>query len=158
MNAPAKLNLRNGETRATLALGLGALAVLVSGWVHFYLYFRGGYRGIAPDSFAGVTISRSFAVNAIAAVVTAEGVLVSVRWRELRFPAAAAGAGFAVATIVAYVLSRTVGLLGFEESSTTTYSVIALIAEGIAFVTLAPVALMGLRDAARQRSYRLRSG
>ena len=158
MNPEAETNPGIPETRTTVALGLGALAVLVSGWVHFYLYFRGGYRGIAPESFAGITISRSFAVNAIAAVVIAEGVLVSVRWRELRFPAAAAGAGFAVATIVAYVLSRTVGLLGFEESSTTTYSVIALIAEGIALVTLAPVALVGLRDAARQRTYRLRSG
>ena len=34
------------------SLVIGAAAVLVSGWVHFYLYFRGGYRGIAPESFA----------------------------------------------------------------------------------------------------------
>ncbi len=151
------MNPKNSEARATVALGLGTLAVLVSGWVHFYLYYRGGYRGIAPESFVGITISRSFAVNAIAAVVIAEALFLSVRWHDLRFPAAAAGAGFAVATIVAYVLSRTVGLLGFEESSTTRYSVIALATEGIAFVTLAPVALVGLRDAARQRTNRLRS-
>ncbi len=51
---------------------VGALAIMVSGWVHFYLYFRGGYRGIAPDEVLGLTISRSFAINAIAAVVIAE--------------------------------------------------------------------------------------
>jgi len=150
------VNPRNGAMRTTVALGLGALAVLVSGWVHFYLYFRGGYRGIAPESFMGITISRSFALNAIAAVVIAESVLLAVRWRRVRFAAAAAGAGFAAATIVAYVLSRTVGLLGFEESSTTTESVIALVAEGIAFMALAPVALVGLRETANQRGYRLR--
>ena len=31
----------------SVLLVVGAAAVLVSGWVHFYLYFRGGYRGIA---------------------------------------------------------------------------------------------------------------
>ena len=60
------------STKIQAALVVGALAVLVSGWVHFYLYFRGGYRGIHPDEFLGITISRSFAVNAIAAVVIAE--------------------------------------------------------------------------------------
>jgi hypothetical protein len=54
---------------------VGATALLVSGWVHFYLYFRGGYRGIAIDSVLGLTISRSFAINAIAAVVIAEAVI-----------------------------------------------------------------------------------
>jgi len=64
--------VNNSESRTQLAVIIGALAVLVSGWVHFYLYFRGGYRGIHPDSFAGLTISRSFALNAIGAVVIAK--------------------------------------------------------------------------------------
>ncbi len=58
--------------RTIVATIVGAVAILVSGWVHFYLYFRGGYRGIAPESMLGLTISRSFALNAIAAVVLAE--------------------------------------------------------------------------------------
>jgi hypothetical protein len=129
--------LTAGTVAAVVA---GALALLVSGWVHFYLYFRGGYRGIAPDSVLGLTISRSFALNALAAVVIAEALVLALRYRALLLPAAAVGAGFAVATLVAYFLSRTRGLLGFKETATTTEAVIAMVAEAIALVTLAPVA------------------
>ena len=67
--------LSGGTVVATVA---GAVAILVSGWVHFYLYFRGGYRGIAPDSVLGLTISRSFALNAIAALVIAEALVLGL--------------------------------------------------------------------------------
>jgi len=130
---------------------VGATALLVSGWVHFYLYFRGGYRGIAPDSVLGLTISRSFAINAIAAVVLAEALVLGLRYRSLLLPAAALGAGFGVATLVGYFLSRTRGLLGFEESATTTEAVIAMVAETIAIVVLVPVALTEL-GARRRRA------
>ena len=40
--------------RDPLLLLVGAGAVLVSGYVHYYLYFKGGYRDIAPDSVAGL--------------------------------------------------------------------------------------------------------
>ena len=140
-------------TTATAVLTIvGAVAILVSGWVHFYLYFRGGYRGIAPDSVLGLTISRSFAINAIAAVVLAEALVLGLRYRALLLPAAALGAGFGVATLVGYFLSRTRGLLGFEESATTTEAVIAMVAETIAIVVLVPVALTELR--ARRRPAR----
>jgi hypothetical protein len=138
--------LSNGVIAAVVA---GALALLVSGWVHFYLYFRGGYRGIAPDSVLGLTISRSFALNAIAALVIAEALVLGLRYRSLLLPAAAVGAGFAVATLVAYFLSRTRGLLGFKETATTTEAVVAMVAEVIALVTLAPVAVKELQ--ARRR-------
>ena len=46
------------STATVVATIAGAVALLVSGWVHFYLYFRGGYRGIAPDDVLGLTISR----------------------------------------------------------------------------------------------------
>jgi hypothetical protein len=131
---------------------IGAVALLVSGWVHFYLYFRGGYRGIAPDEVAGLTISRSFALNAIAAVVIAEALILGLRYRALLLPAAAVGAGFAVATLVAYFLSRTRGVLGFKETATTTEAVVAMVAEAAALVTLVPVVLMELR--ARRRPAR----
>ena len=122
------------------------MAILVSGWVHFYLYFRGGYRGIAIDSVLGLNISRSFALNAIAAVVIAEALVLSLRFRALLLPAAAVGAGFAVATLVAYFLSRTRGLLGFKESTTTVEAVVGMMAEAIALVMLVPLALRELRD------------
>ena len=136
-------------TGTVAAVVVGATAILVSGWVHFFLYFRGGYRGIAPDEVLGLTISRSFAVNAIAAVVIAEALVLGLRFRSLLLPAAAVGAGFAVATLVAYFLSRTRGVLGFEETATTTEAVVGMIAEAVALVTLVPVALSELR--ARRR-------
>ncbi len=120
--------------------------------MHFYLYFRGGYRGIAPDEVLGLTISRSFAINAIAAVVLAEALVLGLRYRALLLPAAVLGTGFGVATLVAYFLSRTRGLLGFEETATTTEAVIAMVAEAVAIVALVPVALTELR--ARRRPAR----
>jgi len=142
---------RASTTGTLVATLVGAVAILVSGWVHFYLYFRGGYRGIAPDSVLGLTISRSFAINAIVAVVLAEALVLGLRYRALLFPAAALGVSFGVATLLAYVLSRTRGLLGFEETATTTEAVIAMVAEAIAVVALVPVALT-TRPAPRRRA------
>ena len=122
--------------RRPYRLLLGAAGVLVSAYVHFDLYFHGGYRGIAPEQFAGLTISRAFAINAIVGFVIAWVLVVSVRVPRLATPSALAGVGFAAGTMLAYFLSRTVGLLGFEEDQTTTDAVIALIAETVAFVSL----------------------
>ena len=83
----------NGDERSNgtaVAVLVGAVAILVSGWVHFYLYFRGGYRGIAPESVLGLTISRSFALNAVVALILAEALVLSLRYRALLLPAAAA--------------------------------------------------------------------
>jgi hypothetical protein len=146
VHAPAERALTTGTVVATV---VGALAILVSGWVHFYLYFRGGYRGIAPDEVLGLTISRSFAINAIAAVVLAEVLVVGLRYRALLLPAAALGIGFAIATLVGYFLSRTRGLLGFEETATTTEAVIGMVAEAVAIVALVPVVLTELRGRRR---------
>ena len=127
---------------------VGAAGVLVSAYMHCYLYFWGGYRGISIDRIAGIDISRSFALNAIVAVVIAEALVLGLRYRALLLPAAAVGAGFALATLVAYFLSRTRGLLGFKETATTTEAVVAMMAEAVALVTLVPVAARELR---RQR-------
>lgn len=135
-----------------IATTIGAVAVLISGWVHFYLYFRGGYRGIAPQSVLGLTISRSFAVNAIAAAVIAEALVLGLRYRSVLLPAAACGVGFGVATLVAYFLSRTRGILGFEEHTTTTEAVLGMVAEVVAIVALLPVVVTELR--ARRRRAR----
>jgi hypothetical protein len=45
-----------------------------------------------------------------------------------------------VSTLVAYGLSRTSGLLGFEETATTTKAVIGATAEIVALFSLAPLA------------------
>ena len=115
---------------------VGAAAVLVSAYVHYRLYFLGGYRGIAPEQFAGLTISRAFAVNAIAGFLLAWALVVSVRVPRVAGLAALAGALFAAGTLGAYVLSRTVGLLGFDEHTTTTEGAIAAVAEVVAIVAL----------------------
>ena len=122
--------------RRPLLLLVGGVSVLVSGYVHYYLYFKGGYRNIAPDSFAGLTISRSFAINAVAGFVIAWALVVSLRFPRLAVPAALAGVGFAAATLGAYLLTRTVGLLGFEDDQLTAEAVVAFVAELVALVAL----------------------
>jgi hypothetical protein len=143
------MNDRELSDATTAAVLTAAVAIMVSGWVHFYLYFRGGYRGIAPESVLGLTIGRSFALHAIGAVILAEALVLSLRFRALLLPAAALGTGFALASVAAFVLSRTSGLLGFEESSTSSEAVVALVAEAVAVVALAPVAVRELNTRRR---------
>jgi hypothetical protein len=122
--------------RRQILVGIGAAGVFVSGYIHFYLYFEGGYRGIAPESFAGLTISRAFAINAIAGLILAELLVASLIWPRLRWPAVLGGIAFAASTLVAYGLTRTSGLLGFHDDHTITEAVIAVIAEVVALLAL----------------------
>jgi hypothetical protein len=122
--------------RDPLLLLVGAVAVLVSGYVHYYLYFKGGYRDIAPDSVAGLTISRAFAINAIAGPVIAWALVVSIRVPKLTLPAAVAGLGFAAATLGAYLITRTVGLLGFDDNQLNWEAVVAFVSEVVALASL----------------------
>ncbi len=118
---------------------VGAAGVFVSAYVHFYLYFWGGYRGISPDRIAGLDISRSFALSAIAGLVIAEFLVVSVRFERLALPASILGIGFALGALGASVLARTTGLLGFEESSWTVEAVVVTVAEVVAVLVLGRV-------------------
>ena len=111
-----------------------AAAVMVSGYIHFYLYFRGGYRGIAPESFLGLTISRSFALNAIAALVIAEVLVLTLRYERMMAIVTLGAVGFAISTLVAYTLTRTTGLLGFSDDQTNTEAIIAVTAEIVALI------------------------
>lgn len=132
--------------RRPYGLLVGAAGVLVSAYVHFHLYFHGGYRGIAPEQVAGFTISRAFAMNAILGFLIAWALVVSVRVPRLATPSALAGFGFAAGTLLAYFLSRTTGLLGFEEDQTTNDAVLALIAELVAVVSLGGWLLLAASD------------
>ncbi len=115
---------------------IGAAGVLVSAYMHAYLYFWGGYRGISIDRIAGIDISRSFALNAVAGLVIAELLVVSIRFDWLAKPAAAAGVLFALGALGAYALARTSGILGFTESGWSTESVISKSAEVVAVLAL----------------------
>ena len=92
-------------TRQRLVL-VGAAGVLVSAYMHFYLYFWGGYRGISIDRIAGIDISRSFALNAIAGLVIAELLVLSLRFDRLSKPAAVLGVLYALGAIGGYALAQ----------------------------------------------------
>lgn len=132
--------------RRTMLL-VGAAGVLVSAYIHYYLYFHGGYRGISVDRVLGLDISRSFALQAISGFFIAWALVVSLRWDRWAMPAAIVGTLFAAGSLVAYVLARTSGLLGFTDDQTSTEAVIAVASEIVALVSLGAYALTGLRAA-----------
>jgi predicted lipoprotein with Yx(FWY)xxD motif len=120
---------RRGLTRP-LRLGLrvaGAGLLAATAAIHLDLYVT-GYRTIP-------TIGWLFLVQVIVAFVLAVAVLVSGSKIV-----AAAGAGFAVATLGGYLLSVWAGLFGFTEVRTTA-GVVAGIIEVAAFAALAMPAL-----------------
>ena len=59
-----------------------------------------------------------------------------MRFPKLAVPAALAGVGFAAATLGAYLLTRTVGLLGFEDNQLSAEAVVAFVAELVALGAL----------------------
>jgi predicted lipoprotein with Yx(FWY)xxD motif len=106
--------------------GAGLLAA--AGGIHLDLYLT-GYRTIP-------TIGWLFLLQVIAAFALALAVLVTGNWL-----AAAAGAGFAVATLGGYLLSIWVGLFGFKEVSTTA-GIAAGVVEVAAFAVLTALAVL----------------
>jgi hypothetical protein len=125
-----------------MLLLIGSAGVLVGGYVHFFLYFERGYRNIHPETVLGLTVSRAFILNAAAAVVIAEALVLATRWPRLIIPSALAGLAFAAGTLGAYILTRTTGFLGFSESLATAEAFIAGTAEVIAATSLAGVLLL----------------
>jgi len=105
----------------------GAVLLAVSAGIHLDLYLT-GYRSIP-------TIGWLFLLQVIAGFALAAAVLVTRGWL-----AAAAGAGFALATLGGYLLSVWIGLFGFKEVRTTAGIAAGLI-EVAAFATLALAAV-----------------
>jgi hypothetical protein len=104
-------------------LALGAAAVAVSASVHLHLWLD-GYSGIA-------TIGPLFLLQAIAGYALAIAIL------ALRHPVAAlAGAGFLLATMVGFLLSVNVGLLGFQDSWSAPFATTAFTDEAVGVVVL----------------------
>ncbi|HEY2316409.1 MAG TPA: hypothetical protein VGH96_22570 [Streptosporangiaceae bacterium] len=118
-------------TSRELMLGLrlaGAGLLVAAGAIHLDLYLT-GYRSIP-------TIGWLFLLQVIAAFVLAVAVLVT----GSRL-AAAAGAGFAVATLGGYLLTVWIGLFGFKEVRTTA-GIVAGVIEVAAFAALAALAVL----------------
>jgi len=114
-----------------------ATFVVVGGLIHLDLW-QGGYRGIpyiGPWFIVNVAVSALLAV----ALVVRGGTRVAV-----------AGIAFSAASLVALVLSRTVGLFGFLESTWTNAAVQATSAEIGAMVAAAAVIAVTHRPALRR--------
>ena len=111
----------------------GSGLLMATAAIHLDLYLT-GYRTIP-------TIGWLFLLQVIAAF--ALGLAVLVIPSRLVIPArlaAAAGAGFALATLGGYLLSLWIGLFGFKEVRTTA-GIVAGVVEVAAFVVLAALAL-----------------
>lgn len=106
--------------------------VVIGGLVHLQLW-RTGYRDIPKvgDAFLG---------NVGLSAVVAVAVLVWNNWRVH-----VAGIVFSLGSLVALVMSRTVGVLGFTEQEWTDRAIQATTAEIGAIVTLAVVMQMRQR-------------
>jgi len=127
----------NGRTVLLRVAGAGLL--IATGAIHLDLYLT-GYRTIP-------VIGWLFLLQVIAAFGLALAVLATGRGPVLAGRlAAAAGAGFALATLGGYLLSVWTGLFGFREARTTA-GLAAGVIEVAAFVILAALALAPARAA-----------
>ena len=109
----------------------GGLLVLAAGALHLWLYF---------DYFHRVhVIGILFLLNAATGAVI--GIILLFSSHPL---AAAAGIGYALATLTGFFLSVYVGLFGYVESLTGPYQEAAGAIELAAIVLLLPVALAGM--------------
>ena len=120
---------------ASMALYLGALAVLATGVVHIQQYYVADYSTIP-------TIGTLFLLNFVSAVVLAVALLaplgrVAGRYADaVRAVFAAGGIGFGVLSLVALFISESSGLFGFVESGYRTPIELAIAAEVAAIVFL----------------------
>ncbi|MGX9791752.1 hypothetical protein [Mycobacterium sp. MMS18-G62] len=114
-------------------LAVGA-SVAVSGLVHAYLYVN-GYRDIPTVGPAFLLQGSAFC--ALAVLIMAGG----PAWLRL---AAAAGA---LGSLVAFALSRTVGLFGFTETGwePSPYAMLSVVAEVLTVVLVAAMAVPFVR-------------
>ena len=126
--------------RARISGVVMTLGVALSGGVHLRLY-RGGYRDIHIDSIAGIDLSRSFLLSFISAALITALLVVALANPKLLKPAAAAAGIYAAGAIAAYLKTRNGGLLGFEDTATSTEAVIAKSAELVTLVAAAVVLL-----------------
>ena len=120
---------------ASMALYLGALAVLATGVVHIQQYYVADYSTIP-------TIGTLFFLNFVSAVVIAVGLLVPVRRIAGRYSDAirgvfaVGGIGLGVTSLVALFVSESSSLFGFAEFGYRTPIKLAIVAEVAAVVLL----------------------
>jgi hypothetical protein len=119
---------------ATVALWLGALAVLVTGADHLEEYASNGFSTVP-------TIGTLFLLNFIAAAVVGVGLLLPIRLvtrraEPIRALLAVAGIGIAASSEVALWISEKSSLFGFTDYGFRTAIVVAIAAEAVAVIAL----------------------
>jgi hypothetical protein len=124
-------------TRTNALFVLGAAAVAVSASIHLHLWLD-GYSAIA-------TIGPLFLLQAISGYGLA---LALVAFRRLLV--AVAGAGFLIATLVAFMLSVNGGLFGFEEQWSAPFATVAFVDEALGAAVLL-LAVLAVRSSAGTR-------
>ena len=109
-----------------------ALSVMVSAAVHLWLWFD-GYRDIE-------LIGPLFMLNAVAGFVITVAVLVWRHWLPVL-----AATGFGAATLLAFLLSATVGLGPIQAQVLRTWEIVAGVAEIVSVVVGLALLLQSLR-------------
>lgn len=100
--------------------GLTVAAVLLSADIHLALY---------ADGFSDISvIGPLFLLNAAGGIVIGVALLVWRHWLPVL-----GAIGFGALTLAAFLLSRTVGLFGVHELTWDAQSVLAMIADAVAF-------------------------
>ncbi len=127
-----------------LALGVGALAVLVTGADHLEEYTANQFSTVP-------TIGTLFLLNFVAATVVGIGLLLPLGLLTRRFAdplralLALSGIGIAAASLVSLWISESASLFGFTDHGYRPAIVVAIAAEAVAVVALS--AYLALSDA-----------
>jgi hypothetical protein len=137
----------HGHDRRARRIGLtaraeriaAALAVLTAGAVHLWLYGHDGYSSIH-------VIGPLFLLNGIAAALIGGGLLFSGALLVVL-----AGIGYALTTLVAFVVSATNGLFGWKEVWSGTPQAVAGFTELAAVLLLLPALARAVRLPSRGR-------
>lgn len=119
------------------ALPVAAAVLLVlQAALHLQQYVSAGFRSVP-------VIGPMFLAHAVLAVVVAAVVV----WRR-SWPAAAAGIALSVAAILALVLAKTVGFLGFTSGPWQAIEIATVVVEILTVLALVPLASAALRETA----------
>jgi hypothetical protein len=129
----ANMTGTNTRTVLTVMRILSAIALVAVGGIHLYLIFNG----------VGGILGVSFALNAIAGVVLAIGMLL-FRGRLLVITGILSLL-FVLATLVALILALTVGLFGITETWDFTLVPESIVVESISIVVLAITTVVAAR-------------
>ena len=133
---------------------LGGLAVLAGGAVHLQQYLGADYRVIP-------TIGPLFLLNAVGSGIVGLALLMPLEristGRRLNLAVALlalAGVIIALGSLVALYISETGALFGFSESGYRAAIIVAIVAEVLTLLLLAPVAAIKIRQLSADRGTR----